>query len=215
MPKCFGRKPQWAFVVETLTDGEYESTYGKKPDRGFEDSSDGWAQDGFVSVAEYWYTEFKKETVNAEVQKSGRHDRDQEARGSDAHHQVLQNQRLRNPRGHRDNVAWDTAFRSSRLSAVSSSCAGKPMLFSLVRFQRDPQRMLNFYKTAIAERIGLLNRAPYLGYTGSIHRRNGSNANSPNYAYLEASPVGIRRNGRSSAVCRNVKISKDRSTISR
>ena len=188
MPKCFGRKPQWAFVVETLTDGEYESTYGEKPARGFEDSSDGWAQEGFVRVAEYWYTEFKKETITAEVQRA---DGTIETKTRVVSTPIIKFCKTNGYEILEDTETTWPGYCIPIFVALGRKLIlrGKPMLFSLVRFQRDPQRMLNFYKTAIAERIGLLNRAPYLGYTGQFTDPKWANANAANYAYLEAEPL--------------------------
>lgn len=68
---------------------------------------------------------------------------------------------------------------------------GEIKLFSLVRHVREPQQLINIYKTAIAEKIGLGNRIPYLGYKGSFKDSKWQNANTVNYAYLEAEPVMI------------------------
>ena len=68
---------------------------------------------------------------------------------------------------------------------------GKVHLFSLIRHVRDPQQLLNIYKSALAERIGLGNRVPYIGAKGAFKDPRWENANNVNYAYLEYEPVNI------------------------
>src|ERR1017187_9043256 len=68
---------------------------------------------------------------------------------------------------------------------------GKVHLFSLIRHVRDPQQLLNIYKSAIAEKIGLGNRVPYVGYKGQFKDSRWENANNVNYAYLEAELITL------------------------
>ena len=68
---------------------------------------------------------------------------------------------------------------------------GKVHLFSLIRHVRDPQQLLNIYKSAIAEKIGLGNRVPYVGYKGQFKDSRWENANKLNYAYLEAELITL------------------------
>jgi hypothetical protein len=68
---------------------------------------------------------------------------------------------------------------------------GKIKLYSLVRFLRDPQQLFNYYKSGIAEKIGLANRVPYIGYKGQFKDQKWRDANVRNYAYLEVEPVQI------------------------
>src|ERR1039457_4526118 len=68
---------------------------------------------------------------------------------------------------------------------------GKVHLFSLIRHVRDPQQLLNIYKSAIAEKIGLGNRVPYIGAKGQFKDPRWESANNVNYAYLEYEPVSI------------------------
>lgn len=71
---------------------------------------------------------------------------------------------------------------------------GKRILASLVRYVHDGQRLLNGYKSGIAEAIGLANRVPYTGPKGMFDDQKWQTANINNYAFLEWTPV-YDRNG--------------------
>ncbi len=68
---------------------------------------------------------------------------------------------------------------------------GEVHLFSLIRHVRDPQQLLNIFKSGIAERIGLGNRVPYIGAKGQFKDPRWANANNVNYSYLEYEPINI------------------------
>ena len=171
IPKCFDRKPLWAFVVQTMTTDEYTATYGETAGHGFEDDG-GWMLDGYVRVAEYWWTEYEKQVIEAQVQ---RPDGSIEVKKRTVQKPVIKFCKTNGYEILNDSETTWPGYCIPIFAALGRKLIlrGRPLLFSLVRFQRDPQRMLNFYKTAIAERIGLLNRAPYVGYTGNSRTRSG------------------------------------------
>jgi hypothetical protein len=66
---------------------------------------------------------------------------------------------------------------------------GKKQTLSLIRPGRDPQKLKNYYRSLEAEVVSLGSRSPFLGYTGQFKDRKWRDANSQNYAYLEAEAV--------------------------
>lgn len=70
---------------------------------------------------------------------------------------------------------------------------GKRMLSGVVRFAKDPQRMINYWKSAETETIALAPRAPFIGFEGQFegHEAKWNTANVKNHAYLEAKPITI------------------------
>jgi hypothetical protein len=70
---------------------------------------------------------------------------------------------------------------------------GKRMLFSLVRFMRDPQQLLNFYKTSMAEVVGMAPRNPYVGVEGQFagHEDKWRTAATSNRMYLEYKNITV------------------------
>jgi hypothetical protein len=70
---------------------------------------------------------------------------------------------------------------------------GKRKIFSMTRFARDPQQLLNFYKTMEAETIALAPKPKYVGAVGQFKtkRRDWQHANTDNAAFLEYDPVAV------------------------
>src|SRR5262249_49598086 len=76
VPACFGRKPQYALVLETMPSEEYKRLYPKSElvDIGFEAGAQlaaGWITDE-VRLAEYWYVEHKQRVMRRAILPDGR-----------------------------------------------------------------------------------------------------------------------------------------------
>lgn len=70
---------------------------------------------------------------------------------------------------------------------------GKRVLEGVVRNVKDPQRMYNYWSTAITETIALAPKAPWIGAEGQFkgHERRWAQAASRNVPYLEYNPVAV------------------------
>lgn len=70
---------------------------------------------------------------------------------------------------------------------------GKRILEGMVRNAKDPQRMYNFWSSAITETIALAPKAPWIGAEGQFegHENKWAEAASRNVAYLEYKPKSI------------------------
>ena len=68
---------------------------------------------------------------------------------------------------------------------------GKRYFKSLIRDAKDPQRMLNYWRTASTELVALAPKAPWVGPKGFAKSspQKWKNANTENYAYLEYDEV--------------------------
>lgn len=64
---------------------------------------------------------------------------------------------------------------------------GKRHFLSLVRFAKDPQQMLNYWRTASTELVALSPKAPFIGPKGAFNSdaQKWATANSKSHAYLE------------------------------
>jgi len=69
----------------------------------------------------------------------------------------------------------------------------KRTFYSLIHQGKDPQRMLNFWRSASTEVFALQPKAPYVGAVGQFntYAQQWADANSENYATLEYDPVTI------------------------
>jgi hypothetical protein len=70
---------------------------------------------------------------------------------------------------------------------------GKRILEGIVRHSRDPQRMYNYWSTAITETIALAPRAPWIGAEGQFagYEKQWQSAASRNHAFLQYRPVTL------------------------
>jgi hypothetical protein len=218
IPACFGRKPKFALVVESMDREEFKRQYPKSDlvsSIGFDAGSklaEGWITDE-VRIAEYWYTETKARTFRRAILPDGTRKKvytdelDKEPdKYKDATFQLGADGLPRERQHDAETIKScltngveiledsETTWAGRRIPIYTVLgrqviVRGKPRLISLVRWMRDPQQLLNIYKTGIAENIGLANRVPYIGYKGQFKDPKWRNANTKNYAYLEAEPV--------------------------
>ncbi|MGH9452343.1 MAG: portal protein [Terriglobia bacterium] len=69
---------------------------------------------------------------------------------------------------------------------VSRDTGPKRMLMSFVRLARDPQMLVNYYRTCEAELVGMTPKTPWLGAVGQFHNPDQwQAANTTPVAYLE------------------------------
>lgn len=67
---------------------------------------------------------------------------------------------------------------------------GRRHLFSMIHVAKDPQRMLNYWRTVSTELVALAPKTPFIGPTGSFATDpNWATANTQNHPYLEYDPV--------------------------
>lgn len=68
---------------------------------------------------------------------------------------------------------------------------GERHLLSLVRFAKDPQQMLNFWRTASTELVALAPKTPFIGPVGAFNTdaAKWATANSVSHAYIEYDAV--------------------------
>lgn len=80
-----------------------------------------------------------------------------------------------------------------KITGLEVTVRGKKKIFSMTRFARDPQQLLNFYKTMEAESIALAPKPKFVGAVGQFKtkRRDWQRSNVDNAAYLEYDMVAI------------------------
>jgi hypothetical protein len=186
IPAIMRKKARFGFVVEYISKEEYKATY---PDSELVSDFDAGAQiagswiGDDIRIAEYWYTEETRETRPLKNGKGSR---------------VVTKTKVFSCLTNGVEILPDTKteWMVPRIPVYmvlgpQKIVDGKPHLFSLVRFLRDPQQLINAYKSGIAENIGLSNRVPYIGPKGSFKDPKWRDANIKNYAYLEYEPQTI------------------------
>jgi hypothetical protein len=216
MPACLGEECKFAFVVKSIPRSEYRQLYGKKTDP-VDFQSEDWRQAGDwldgknVRIAEYWWVETEIKTLRHVLAKDGTTrpiykedkgykdsldfllDEDGEVKEREVECPCVYTCLIDGTRvlpGTRTEWTGDT-IPIVPVLGQQLVVDGEVRLFSLIRFIRDVQRLINIYESAIAEKIGLANRVPYLGYKGQFTDPKWQDANTKNYAYLEADQLTI------------------------
>lgn len=164
VPSAFGRRVPFAFVCETLTKDEFEQQYPDAKDVtswGLED--DNWVAEDSVRVAEYWWVEWSKRTIQSEDGEEKR--------------------TVQVPTIYSCKTNGFEVFEGTETTWVGSTIPiipvlgsqlvvdGKLKLFSIVRWIRDPQVLINFAKTRIVETLGTAPVSPFIGPAGFMRGR--------------------------------------------
>lgn len=186
IPSCFGIEPQYAFVVEEIPVEDYKRQYpnsdaAKEWDLATKNSG-GWISTDTARVAEYWYCEHETRTIKRKNPTTGK----EETRLVDKcrvkfckinGYEILDG----------TETEWDGyCIPIVPVLGKQRILDGKPILVSVIRFQRDPQQLINFYKTRIAETLGTQPIQPYMVAEGSIPKgreKEWKNLNNSAQAY--------------------------------
>lgn len=70
---------------------------------------------------------------------------------------------------------------------------GERHTLSMIRFAKDPQQMLNFWRTASTELVALAPKAPFIGAVGQFNTdaKKWANANTANHQYIQYDAVDV------------------------
>lgn len=163
VPSAFGRRVPYAFVCETLTKAEFEQQYPEAKDPtswGLEDQD--WVDGDSVRVAEYWWVEWERRTI-------------QSIGGQKRTVQVPTVYSCKT-NGFEVFVGTETQWVGSTIPIIpvlgpQLVVDGKLKLFSIVRWIRDPQVLINYAKTRIVETLGTAPVSPFIGPAGFMRGR--------------------------------------------
>jgi hypothetical protein len=203
-----GADAKWCFVTEDLTREEYERMY---PDAapmstlmslGVGDQSiSQWLNENTVRIAEYFYVEYDKATLNL-------YPGNQTAFDGTPEDKVLRMQfgkPLRSREADRKRIKWckingyeileeqDWAGKYIPVVRVVGNefeIEGRLYISGIVRNAKDAQRMYNYWVSQEAEMLALAPKAPFIGYGGQFegYENNWKTANTQNWPYLEVNP---------------------------
>lgn len=208
-----GSDAEWGFLVEYLTKDEFKRQYPDAEATSSDWSTIGsraplWMKGDATAVVEYIYKEYSLETIYQLSTGETVYEKDLEARLSQAAAagldvQIEQRRRARVP--HVKSVkcsAFDVLDRTDipgryipivPVYGSDLTINGDRKLEGIVRQAKDPQRMLNYWRSAETEAIALAPRAPFIGAEGQFegHEREWMAANRKNHPYLEYKPTSI------------------------
>ena len=203
-----GADARWCFITDDMTKDEYERAYPKASPistltaRGIGDSSiNQWISETTVRVAEYFYIECEKATLNLypgnQTALTGTPD--------DSLLRAMFGKPLRSRQLDRERVKWcktngyeileESEWAGSFIPVVrvvgnEFEVDGQLYVSGLVRNAKDAQRMYNYWCSQEAEMLALAPKAPFIGYGGQFegYEQQWKTANTQNWPYLEVNP---------------------------
>jgi hypothetical protein len=203
-----GADARWCFVTEDLIKAEYERMY---PDAapistlmslGVGDQSIAqWIGENTVRIAEYFYIEYEKQTLNL-------YPGNQTAFSGTPEDKMLREmfgKPIRTREADRKKVKWckingydileerewaGTYIPVVRVVGNEFEVDGQMYVSGLVRNAKDAQRMYNYWVSQEAEMLALAPKAPFIGYGGQFegYEQQWKTANTNNWPYLEVNP---------------------------
>jgi hypothetical protein len=203
-----GADARWCFVTEDLTKAEYERLY---PDAapistlmslGVGDQSIAqWIGENTVRIAEYFYIEYEKHTLNL-------YPGNQTAFTGTPEDKTLRmmfGKPIRTREADRKKVKWckingydileEREWAGAYIPVVrvvgnEFEVDGQMYVSGLVRNAKDAQRMYNYWVSQEAEMLALAPKAPFIGYGGQFegYEQQWKTANTNNWPYLEVNP---------------------------
>ena len=203
-----GADAGWCFITEDVSKADYERMF---PDaapisslmsQGVGDQSlSQWLSEDMVRIAEYFYYEHEKATLNLYP------DNITAFSGSpqDKQLKAMFGKPLRSRPVDRKKVKWiktngfeileerDWAGKYIPVVRVIGNefeVDGQLYVSGLVRNAKDAQRMYNYWVSQEAEMLALAPKAPFIGYGGQFegYEMNWKTANTNNWPYLEVNP---------------------------
>jgi hypothetical protein len=203
-----GADARWCFITEDLTKQEYERLY---PDAapistlmslGVGDQSiSQWLNENTIRIAEYFYYDFEKRTLNLYPGNQTAFDGTPE----DKQMRMMFGKPLRQRESTMRKVKWckingyeilesgDWAGKFIPVVRVVGNefeVDGRIYISGLVRNAKDAQRMYNYWVSQEAEMLALAPKAPFIGYGGQFegYEQQWKTANTTNWPYLEVNP---------------------------
>lgn len=203
-----GADAQWCFISEDIARSDYEARW---PDAlpvtaiqnlGIGDQSlQQWVHEGVVRIAEYFYYESEKKTLNLwpDGQKT------YTGTPGDQQQKMMFSKPIRSREVELKTVRWvktngyevleESTWAGKNIPVVrvvgnEYEIEGRIYLSGLVRNAKDPQRMYNYWTSQEAEMLALAPKAPFVGYGGQFegYENQWRTANIQNWPYLEVNP---------------------------
>ena len=203
-----GADARWCFITEDMTKAEYERMYPNAApintlmSLGVGDQSiSQWISENTVRIAEYFYIEYEKATLNLYPGNQTAFDGTPE----DKSLRMMFGKPLRSRPSDRKKVKWckingyeileERDWAGSFIPVVrvvgnEFEVDGRVYVSGLVRNAKDAQRMYNYWVSQEAEMLALAPKAPFIGYGGQFegYEQQWKTANTQNWPYLEVNP---------------------------
>ena len=203
-----GSDAQWCFITEDLTKEEYERQFpdaqpiSSMMQQGVGDKSTSqWVSENTVRIAEYFYIEHEKATLNlyygnVSAMKGSPQDMEMAATGmKPIRSRVVDVKKVKWCKINGFEVLESNDWAGSSIPVVrvvgnEFEVDGRIYVSGIVRNAKDAQRMYNYWTSQEAEMLALAPKAPFIGYGGQFegYEMQWKTANTTNWPYLEVNP---------------------------
>ena len=203
-----GSDAQWCFVTEDIPKDEYERQFpnaqpiSSLQDQGVGDQSvSQWVNDETVRVADYYYIEHTKKTLNlyygnVSALSGSPEDKQMVALGmKPVRSREVDVKQVKYCKINGFEVLERNDWAGSHIPVVrvignEFEVDGRLYLSGIVRNAKDAQRMYNYWTSQEAEMLALAPKAPFIGYGGQFegYENQWKTANTTNWPYLEVNP---------------------------
>ena len=203
-----GSDAQWCFVTEDIPKDEYERQFpnaqpiSSLQDQGVGDQSvSQWVNDKTVRVADYYYIEHTKKTLNlyygnVSALSGSPEDKQMVALGmKPVRSREVDIKQVKYCKINGFEVLERNDWAGSHIPVVrvignEFEVDGRLYLSGIVRNAKDAQRMYNYWTSQEAEMLALAPKAPFIGYGGQFegYENQWKTANTTNWPYLEVNP---------------------------
>lgn len=203
-----GSDAQWCFVTEDIPKDEYERQFpnaqpiSSLQQQGVGDQSvSQWVNDKTVRVADYYYIEHTKKTLNlyygnVSALSGSPEDKQMVALGmKPVRSREVDVKQVKYCKINGFEVLERNDWAGSHIPVVrvignEFEVDGRLYLSGIVRNAKDAQRMYNYWTSQEAEMLALAPKAPFIGYGGQFegYENQWKTANTTNWPYLEVNP---------------------------
>jgi hypothetical protein len=203
-----GADAEWCFITEDILKEEYERDYpnampiSSLMSQGVGDQSAGeWINEDTIRIAEYYYAEYEKTTLNLYPNGESYYADAPEAKQMTQMGLAPTKTRKVNRRKIKyckingfeilDEKDWaGKCIPVIRVVGNEFEVDGRMFVSGIVRNSKDAQRMYNYWVSQEAEMLALAPKAPFIGYGGQFegYEMQWKTANTNNWPYLEVNP---------------------------
>jgi len=203
-----GSDAKWCFITEDIMKEDYERMYpDAQPISSLQQLGVGdqtlaqWVNEDTVRIAEYFYIDHKKETLNlyygnVSAFAGSPQAKQMEAQGmKPIRSRLVDVQKVRRCKINGYEILEENEWAGKYIPVVrvvgnEFEVDGKMYVSGLVRNAKDAQRMYNYWVSQEAEMLALAPKAPFIGYGGQFegYENQWKTANTQNWPYLEVNP---------------------------
>ena len=203
-----GSDAEWCFITEDLTTEEYERQFPNAApissllQQGIGDQSTSqWISENTVRIAEYFYVEHTKQTLNlyhgnVSAFKNSPEDKQMTAMGMvPIKTREVDVKRIKWCKTNGFEFLEEREWAGKWIPVIrvvgnEFEVDGRLYVSGLVRNAKDAQRMYNYWVSQEADMLALAPKAPFIGYGGQFegYEQQWKTANTTNWPYLEVNP---------------------------